>query len=113
MATRKANPESTESSETQSQKEPLQIQLASQSVRTLPGGRPIEVSHLQVSESLTLPGNRPIFKSHLQIVTTDLLPGHRPVFASNLAQFQMGLLPGNRPIGPNTIEDDEELMTFL
>lgn len=46
--------------------------------------RPIEPSHLQISETVKPFGNRPIASSHLQVAETMLMSGVRPIASNNI-----------------------------
>jgi hypothetical protein len=76
----------------------------------LPNGRPIEPSHLRISDKCSHPG-QPVFISELEISQVDTLPGHRPIFSSHL-NAKMGQLPGNRPIASNDL-GDSDLMGYI
>lgn len=81
---------------------------------TMMGGRPIEASHLAVVDTETMPGHRPIFASTLAVVDADSLPGHRPIAASpDYLMHGSESLPNNRPIATNAPDAGGALMGFL
>lgn len=81
---------------------------------SLPNGRPITLSNIDVVSSLSSAGQRPIMSDSFEISTTDTLPGHRPIAVSTLVISDLDTLPGHRPIASNDIDEDPPtLMGYL
>jgi hypothetical protein len=81
---------------------------------SLPNGRPITLSNMDVVSSLTSAGQRPIMSDSFEVSTTDTLPGHRPIAVSTLVISDLDTLPGHRPIASNDIDEDSPtLMGYL
>ncbi len=81
---------------------------------TLPGGRPIEQSHLQVVNTYTsVGGDRPVVASGMKISSTLAVSGNRPISAGLLKIDETYMIMGNRPIASNEIDDPGLLMGYL
>ncbi|WP_013323236.1 hypothetical protein [Gloeothece verrucosa] len=81
---------------------------------TLPGGRPIEASHLKVVSTYNSVGAaRPVVASGMEIKGTLTISGDRPIAASHLVISETYTVMGNRPVASNEIDDPASLMGFL
>ncbi len=80
----------------------------------LPGGRPIEESHLQVvSTYSSVGGSRPVVASGMKISSTLTVSGNRPISAGLLKVSETFSVMGNRPVASNEIDDPSALMGYL
>ena len=80
----------------------------------LPGNRPIEAGHLNVTSTYSsVGGERPIVSSGMDIVGTLAVSGNRPIVASHLHISETYAVMGNRPVASNEIDDPTTLMGFL
>lgn len=81
---------------------------------SLPNHRPIELSNVEVVDSLSSAGIRPVMSGAFEISTTNSLPGHRPVAVDTIDFSDTDSLPGHRPIASNAIDEDPgTLMGYL
>ncbi len=81
---------------------------------SLPNHRPIELSNVEVVDSLSSAGIRPVMSGAFEISTTNSLPGHRPVAVDTIDFSDIDSLPGHRPIASNDIDEDPgTLMGYL
>lgn len=81
---------------------------------TLPGGRPIEASHLKiVSTYHSIGADRPVTASGMDIKGTLTISGSRPIAASHLVISETYSVMGSRPVASNEIDDPTSLMGFL
>ncbi|MGB3296759.1 MAG: hypothetical protein WBA76_00720 [Phormidesmis sp.] len=81
---------------------------------SLPNHRPIELSNIDVVDSMSSSGIRPVMSGAFEVANTDSLPGHRPVAVSTLDISDLDTLPGHRPIASNEIDEEPgTLMGYL
>ena len=81
---------------------------------SLPNHRPIELSNIDVVDSLSSSGIRPVMSGAFEVANIDSLPGHRPVAVSTLVISDLDTLPGHRPIASNDIDEEPgTLMGYL
>lgn len=80
----------------------------------LPGGRPVEESHLQVVSTYTsVGGSRPVVATGMKISSTLTVSGNRPISAGLLKVSETFSVMGNRPVASNEIDDPAALMGYL
>ena len=78
------------------------------------GGRPVDISHLHVTETVNVMGIRPIAANNeTHYVGTMNVSGMRPISESTLHIFQNSSVMGNRPVASNKMEDVEASMGYL
>lgn len=77
---------------------------------SLPNHRPIELSNVEVVDSLSSAGIRPVMSGAFEISTVDSLPGHRPVAVDTIDFSDIDSLPGHRPIASNEIDEDPVIL---
>ncbi len=107
--------------ETKETKQPLELETQAPTgaielspKTTLVGNRPVEASHLELSDHFASGGHmRPVMKSHLNIVATMSSSGIRPITASTLEISETYRVMGNRPVASNEIDDPTTLMGYL
>ncbi|MGB3694775.1 MAG: hypothetical protein WA865_22930 [Spirulinaceae cyanobacterium] len=107
--------------ETKETKQPLELETQAPTgaielspKMTLVGNRPVEASHLELSDNFVAGGHmRPVVKSDLEIVATMSSSGIRPITASHLNISETYRVMGNRPVASNEIDDPTTLMGYL
>ncbi len=78
------------------------------------GGRPVDASHIHVTETVNVMGIRPIAANNTtHYVGTMNVSGMRPISESTLHISQDSSVMGNRPVASNKIEDTEASMGYL
>jgi hypothetical protein len=78
------------------------------------GGRPVDASHLHVTDTVNAMGIRPIAANNTtHYVGTMNVSGMRPISESTLHISQDSSVMGNRPVASNKIEDIEASIGYL
>lgn len=81
---------------------------------TLPGNRPVEVSHLKIVSTYSSVGSlRPVVASGIDFKDSITISGNRPIAVSHLHVSETYVVMGNRPVASNEIDDPAMLMGYL
>ena len=93
-------------------KDDKSLALSVQPKTMLPQNRPIEPSHLEITNTYSSVGsNRPVSKGTVDFVSSLVISGNRPIAVSTLKITESYM--GNRPIASNESDDTATLLEYL